>query len=85
MVDEDPTYRMSVEARLTCKWCAEGNCQARSGTAREKRKDAIQAMRDSEEDGTYIEWPKYKDECSGDETTAVVANRKTTKKKEKKQ
>ena len=35
-----------------------------------------------EENGTYKEWLKYTDECSG-ETTAV-ANRKTIKKKEKK-
>ena len=62
---------------LTCKWCAEGNCQARSGTPREKRADAIQAMR--EEDETYKEWLVYKDECSGE--TSGVANRKTTKKK----
>ena len=63
---------------LSCKWCAEGNCQARSGMAREKRKDAIQAMR--EEDGTYKEWLKHKDECGGETTTA---NRKTSKKEKK--
>ena len=67
---------------LICKWCAEaeGNCQARSGTPREKRKDAIQAMR--EEDETYKEWLEYKEECSGE--TTGVANRNTTKQKEKK-
>ena len=66
---------------LTCKWCAEGNCQARSGTPCEKREEAIKAMR--EEDETYKEWLVYKDECSGE--IAGVANRKTTKKKEEKE
>ena len=65
---------------LTCKRCAGGNCQARSGTPREKRPDAIQAMR--EEDETYKEWLEYKEECSGE--TTGTANRKTTKQKEKK-
>ena len=66
---------------LTCKFCAEGNCQARSGTAREKDPDVIKAMR--EEDGTYKEWLEYKEECSGEPTGA--SNRKTTKQKEKKE
>ena len=64
---------------LTCKFCAEGNCQARSGTAREKDPDVIQAMR--EEDSTYKEWLEYKEECSGEPTGA--SNRKTTKQKGK--
>ena len=64
---------------LTCKFCAEGNCQARSGTAREKDPEVIRAMR--EEDGTYKEWLEYKEECSGE--TPGPSNRKTTKHKEK--
>ena len=65
---------------LTCKFCAEGNCQARSGTTREKDPDVINAMR--EEDDTYKgEWLEYKEECSGE--TPGPSNRKTTKQKEK--
>ena len=44
--------------------------------AREKRKDAIEAMR--VEDDTYKEWLKYRDECDGE---TPVANRKASKKR----
>ena len=66
---------------LTCKFCAEGNCQARGGQSREKRPEVIKAMR--EEDDTYKEWLEYKEECSGE--TPGPSNRKTTKQKEKKE
>ena len=66
---------------LTCKFCAEGNCQARNGKPRKKRPGAIQAMRD--EDGTYKERLGYKEECSGE--TTGTSNRKTTKQKGKKE
>ena len=66
---------------LSCKFCAEGNCQARNGKPREKRPDVIQAMRD--EDGAYKEWLEYKEECSGEPTG--TADRKTTKQKGKKE
>ena len=67
---------------LTCKFCAEGNCQARSGQPRLKDKDIIQSIRES--DGTYKEWLTYKDECSG-EPASGTSNRKTTKQKTDKQ
>jgi len=67
---------------LTCKFCAEGNCQARSGVARLKDQSAIQSMRDT--DDTYKEWLTYKEECSG-ETASGTSNRKTTKQKPDKQ
>ena len=64
---------------LTCKFCAEGNCQAKGGKNREKRSEVLQAMR--EEDDTYKEWLEYKEECSGE--TLGPSSRKTTKQKEK--